>query len=308
MIDWLIDQWYDHRVRMITTIATVLLVVGGGTGFAVWHSQQLPEPKITKQQTQIEINKEPSHLYAGTWYSDRTDGAVLHLSKDSTYSSDWLTSGKWEISGSTITLDDRLAGTYQLKMKTIDGETVLYDASGKNYWYSTKKQLKARQASTAASKQAATKLTNQKWQDVLTQGEWKKDADQNADVVSMKITETTITEKYKDGKTKVHPYTINNDRTIADNDAGATVVIALTDSPNMDYHFYLKDTGKQYTVATDITYGSESFHKAYDAVTLTQTGVTKADGENGNTTSTSTDDNGNTTTTKTTTTETSGWN
>ncbi len=99
---------------------------------------------------------------AGTWYSDRDDGASLVLNEDGSYSDNqWLTTGTYTVEEGVILLTGILDGETRLTLQEMDGQTVLlYEQDPHSHTYykdpeTAKKAKESRQAAEKAAEEAA---------------------------------------------------------------------------------------------------------------------------------------------------------
>lgn len=115
---------------------------------------------------------------AGTWYSDRDDGASLVLNEDGSYSDNqWLTTGTYTVEEGVILLTSPLDGETRLTLQEKDGNTVLlYEQDPHSHTYykdpeTAKKAKEARQAAEKAAAEAAAAKEREALQTALV-GYW----------------------------------------------------------------------------------------------------------------------------------------
>lgn len=231
---------------------------------------RLPEPIEDKQKEDV---KSPYNLYKGHWYSDRKDKAEVVLESDGTYTgSGWVNSGKYEFieNNSAIEFKDSLDGIKTLVLKTVDGETVLYDEKYQHTFYSSKELLEKALAKKEKEDKANEGLFEQKWKDVLANANWKEIDNKPATV---HFTDNSYEITFN-GETKKESYKIEDTKILSDNLVEYNISIGSARS-----HLSIEEKNGMYKLSAPFLPWYRNYTANVKDVELTQQGTTKSEGE-----------------------------
>lgn len=244
----------------------------------------------TSAEKAKEDAKSPYNLYKGHWYSDRDDRSEIILEKDGTYTgSGWVTSGKYEFveNNSVIEFSDSLDGIRRLVLKTVDGETVLYDENSQYTFYSSQDQLESALKNKESEAETNQALFEQKWGDVLKKGVWEEYEGNDAKV---EFNDTEFSNSYLASGNKkeeeTHTYEIKEVKNI--DETAVSYIVQVDDVGS--YELNIGEQDDKYLMYFSFLPAYRNYSKNVADVPLTQQGTTQSEGEKDKETITETTD------------------
>ena len=210
------------KKTVILLIIAVLLLAASAILSAISRRRAAPAPApaVTDSaavESASATSEEPIADITGDWYSNREKGDHLRLYQDHTFTSDWLGSGTYTQSGSTLSLSGTLGLSAELTYDS-DTDTLQYTGSREaaHTYYRTEQKVSEAQAAQQEADRSSDAA--QTAHELLTAGVWESYTLTTPQEVlaTLTFTDSSFTVSRLDiDETYVYLYVI--DRAVSDN-------------------------------------------------------------------------------------------